>query len=119
MRSFLVSDEKYVVVTAISQFKMRYVVPMSELQKDNPDAPVDPLWALDGVTCNDYEEFSQEHLGEVITDWCVEDEEQILERFDRENDYLAGWTKEQKLNNIKHNGTSHERRNAEEISTDD
>ena len=113
------SDEQYVVVTALSQFKIRYVVPMSELQKENPDAPVDPKWALDGVTCQDYEEFSQEHLGEVITDWCVEDEEQILERFDRENDYLAGWTKEQKLNNIRHNGTSNDRRYAEEISTDD
>jgi len=113
------SDEKYVVVTTISQFKIRYVVPMSELQKENELAPVDPKWALDGVTCNDYEEFSQEHLGEVITDWCVENEEQILERFDRENDYLAGWTKEQKLNNIKRNGTSHERRNAEKVSTDD
>jgi hypothetical protein len=114
-----VSDEKYVVVTTISQFKIRYVVPLSELQKENELAPVDPKWALDGVTCSDYEEFSQEHLGEVIADWCVEDEEQILERFDRENDYLAGWTKKQKLNNIRHNGTSHERRNAEEISTDD
>ena len=110
------SEEKYVVVTAISQFKMRYVVPMSELQKDNPDAPVDPKWALDGVVCGDYEEFSQEHLGEVITDWCIEDEEQILERFDRENDYLAGWTKEQKLKNITHNGTSHERRYAKDNS---
>jgi len=113
------SEEKYVVVTAISQFKIRYVVPMSELQKENTDALVDPQWALDGVTCNDYEEFSQEHLGEVITDCCVENEEKIIERFDKENDYLAGWTKEQKLNNIKHNGTSHERRHAEKVSTDD
>jgi len=114
-----VSEEKYVVVTTISQFKIRYAVPMSELQKENELALVDPKWALDGVTCNDYEEFSQEHLGEVITDWSVEDEEQILERFDRENDYLAGWTKEQKLNNIRRNGTPHERRNAEKVSTDD
>jgi hypothetical protein len=113
------SNEQYVVVTTISQFKIRYAVPMSELQKENELAPVDPRWALDGVTCSDYEEFSQEHLGEVITDWCVESEEQILERFDRENDYLAEWTKEQKLNNIKHNGTSHERRHAEKVSTDD
>ena len=105
------SDEKYVVVTAISQFKIRYVVPMSELQKENPDTPVDPLWALDGVTCNDYEEFSQDWLGEVITDWQVENEEQVLERFDRENDYLTGWTKEKKLEWIRNNGTSHERRN--------
>jgi phage regulator Rha-like protein len=113
------SNEQYVVVTTISQFKIRYVVPMSELQKENPDTPVDPQWALDGVTCNDYEEFSQDWLGEVITDWQVENEEQIIERFDKENDYLAGWTTEQKLNNIRRNGTSHERRNAEEISTDD
>ena len=105
------SDEKYVVVTSISQFKIRYVVPISELQKENPDAPVDPLWALDGVTCNDYEEFSQDWLGEVITDWQVENEEQVLERFDRENDYLTGWTKEKKLEWIRNNGTSHERRN--------
>ena len=104
------SDEKYVVVTTISQFKIRYVVPMSELQKENPVVAVDPLWALDGVTCDDYEEFSQEHLGEVITDWCVEDEEQVLERFDRENDYLSSWTTEQKLNNIRLNGTPHDRR---------
>ena len=104
------SDEKYVVVTAISQFKIRYVVPMSELQKENPVVVVDPLWALDGVTCSEYEEFSQEHLGEVITDWQVEDEKQVLERFDRENYYLAGWTTEQKLNNIRRNGTPHDRR---------
>jgi len=114
-----VSDEQYVVVTTISQFKIRYAVPLSELQKENELAPVDPKWALDGVTCQEYEEFSQEHLGEVITDWCVDNEEQILERFDRENDYLAGWTKEQKLKNIRYNGISNERRNAEEISTDD
>ena len=105
------SDEKYVVVTAISQFKIRYVVPMSELQKENELAPVDPKWALDGVTCQDYEEFSQDWLGEVITDWHVENEEQILERFDRENDYLSSWSKEQKLNLIRKNGTSSERKN--------
>ena len=105
------SDEKYVVVTAVSQFRMRYVVPISELQRENPTVLVDAMWALDGVTCNDYEEFSQEHLGEVITDWQVENEEQVLERFDRENDYLSSWSKEKKLEWIRKNGTSHARRN--------
>ena len=85
---------------------MRYVVPMSALQKENPDIPVDPRWALDGVTCNDYDEFSQDHVGETIVDWWVEDEEQILERFDRENDYLSSWGKEQKLKWIAKNGNS-------------
>ena len=104
------SKERYVVVTTISQFKIRYVVPMSELQKENPDMPVDPKWALDGVTCSDYEEFSQEHVGETILDWHIEDEDHVLDRFNKENEYLSGWTKEQKLNNIRHNGTSHDRR---------
>ena len=94
------SDEKFVVVTAISQFKMRYVVPMSELQKQNPDSPVQPEWALDGVTCNEYDDFSQEHLGETIVDWCIEDEEQIIKRFDKENDYLKDWDREKKLQSI-------------------
>lgn len=107
------SDEKYVVVTAISQFRMRYVVPMSELQKENELAPVDPRWALDGVTCNDYDEFSQDHCGETIVDWCIENEEQILERFDRENDYLSSWDKEKKLDIIRKNGTSWERKHGD------
>ena len=110
------SDEKYVVVTAISQFRMRYVVPMSELQKENELAPVDPKWALDGVVCSDYEEFSQEHIGETIVDWQIEDEDHILHRFNTENGYLASWTKEQKLESIRRNGTSHERRHAEDNS---
>ena len=105
------SNEQYVVVTTISQFKIRYAVPMSELQKENELAPVDPRWALDGVTCNDYEEFSQEHLGEVITDWQIENEEHVLERFDRENDYLSSWSKEKKLEWIRKNGISIGRRN--------
>jgi len=105
-----VSDEKYVVVTAVSQFRMRYVVPMSELQKENELAQVDPRWALDGVTCNDYNEFSQDHLGEVITDWHVEDEDHILHRFNTENDYLASWSKEKKLEWIRKNGMSYERK---------
>lgn len=105
------SDEKYVVVTAMSQFRIRYVVPMSELQKENELSPVDPKWALDGVTCEEYDEFSQEHLGEVITDWIVEDQEQVLERFNKENDYLSSWSDEFKLEWIRKNGTTRGRRN--------
>ena len=97
------NNEKYVVVTAVSSFRIRYVVPMSELQKSNEELPVDPKWALDGVACEDYEEFSQEHIGENIVDWTVENEDEILQRFDKENDYLAEWTKEQKLELIYRN----------------
>jgi hypothetical protein len=100
------NNEKYVVVTTVSSYRIRYVVPMSELQKSNEELPVEPKWALDGVTCGDYEEFSQEYIDENIVDWTVENENEILQRFDKENDYLAEWTKKQKLELIYRNLTS-------------
>ena len=94
-------NSKYVVVTATSTHRMRYVVPMDELQKMNEDYIVDPRWALDLVTCGEVEEFSQIHLGEQIVD-CVEmDEDEILELFDKDNDYLKEWSKERKINFIR------------------
>ena len=99
------NNKKYVVVTTVSSFRIRYVVPMSELSKSNEELPVDPKWTLDGVTCEDYEEFSQEHMGETIVDWTIENEGEILQRFDSENDYLAEWTKKQKLELIYRNLT--------------
>ena len=88
---------KYAVVTCISQFRIRYVVPMDELQKLNTEVPVELEWAEDCVTCNEVKEFSQKHLGETIIDTVEMDEEELLEFFDADNDYLEGWPKEQKL----------------------
>lgn len=91
------SEEKYVVVTAIQTFRERYVIPMSELQKQNEDYQVDPKWALDMVTMEEVKEFSQEHLGEQISDMFVMGEEEVLTLFDTDNKYLSEWSKEQKL----------------------
>jgi hypothetical protein len=88
---------EYVVVTAISSFRQRYVVPMEELQKLNPEQPVDPAWALDCVTCEEVKEFSQRHVGEQIIDAQVVKEAEILQFFDSDNDYLAGWEEGFKL----------------------
>lgn len=88
---------EYVVVTCISSFRQRYVVPMDELQKLNTDAPVDPSWALDEVTMENVKEFSQRHVGEQIIDAQVVKEPEILQFFDADNDYLASWTEEKKL----------------------
>lgn len=96
------SDEKYVVVTTISSHRMRYCIPVSELQKINPSVPVEPeTWAKDCVTCEEVKEFSQEWLGEQIIDAEVYSEEGILERFDSDNDYLSSWTREKKLEYIR------------------
>jgi hypothetical protein len=61
---------KYVLVDAISQFRMRYVVEVP----DDCENPLDPNlypvtpegYAMDTVACDEAKEFSQEHLGETI-----------------------------------------------------
>lgn len=49
---------KYVLVEAIQQYRMRYVVELDE------DAPAE--WALDTVTTHEAKELSQLDLGETI-----------------------------------------------------
>jgi glycerol-3-phosphate cytidylyltransferase-like family protein len=94
------SKERYVVVTTTSTHRIRYAVPLSELQSLNTDQPVDSAWAMDLVVCGDIEEFSQEWIGEQIVDRTVLDEDQIIELFDRDNAYLKNWTRDQKITRI-------------------
>lgn len=97
--------ELYVVVTTVSQFRQRYVVPVSELQKTNPDVDImsegpmgKPIeWANDSVTCENVQEFSQKWIGEQIVDTFLLDEERIINVWDRDNDYMKDWTRQQKL----------------------
>lgn len=90
--------DKYAVVTCISQFRQRYVVPVEKLQAKNTSMEVRPIeWAEDSVTCEDVKEFSQKYLGEEIIDTFIVDEERLLTLFDRDNDYLSDWTKEKKI----------------------
>ena len=91
-------NKDYVVVTAISSYRMRYVMHRDDLQKLNPSVPVDAIeWANDTVNMNECEEFSQEHMGEYIVDTVEMNEEDMLELFDKDNDYLREWTKDQKI----------------------
>lgn len=103
---------EYVVVTCISSFRQRYVIPVDELQKLNPDEPVDPSWALDEVTMENVKEFSQRHVGEQIIDAQVVKQPEVLQFFDADNDYLAKWDEEFKLawiRNWKENPTEEEK----------
>ena len=96
------SEEKYAIVTAVSTFRMRYCIPVSELQKMNPGVLVEAeQWAEDSVTMNEAEEFSQLHLGETIIDTMVVDEETMLSLFDKDNSYLSGWTREKKIDFVR------------------
>ena len=91
-------NKDYVVVTAISSHRGRYVMHRDDLQKLNPSVPVNAIeWANDTVNMNECEEFSQEHMGEYIVDTVEMNEEDMLELFDKDNDYLREWTKDQKI----------------------
>jgi hypothetical protein len=95
---------KYVIVTAISSYRMRYCIPVDELQKLNTEVPVEGHeieWANDCVTCNEIKEFSQKHVGESIIDTEILTEEQMLEKFDTDNDYLIDWTREKKIQYVR------------------
>ena len=71
---------------------------IANLQKKNTEKPVDVIeWANDTVNMNECEEFSQEHMGEYIVDTVEMNEEDMLELFDKDNDYLHEWTKDQKI----------------------
>lgn len=91
-------SKDYVVVTAISQFRMRYVMHKDDLQKLNTEAEVNPIeWAEDTVSCDEVDDFSQEHLGQHIVDSRMIDEDEMLEIFDRDNEYLKGWSRDYKI----------------------
>jgi hypothetical protein len=77
---------------------------VDELQELNIEVPVEGRemeWAEDCVTCNEVEEFSQKHIGETIIDSEILTEEQMLEKFDADNDYLTGWTREKKIEYVR------------------
>jgi hypothetical protein len=77
---------------------VRYVMHRDDLQKLNPSEPVNVIeWANDTVTAEECEEFSQEYMGEYIVDTVEMDEEDMLELFDKDNDYLREWPKDQKI----------------------
>lgn len=95
---------KYVIVTAISSYRMRYAIPVDELQRMNPDVSIEGReieWANDSVTCEEAQEFSQKHIGEQIIDTKVISEDEMLVMFDQENDYLKDWSTEKKLEYVK------------------
>jgi hypothetical protein len=68
------------------------------LQKLNFEVPVDSIeWANDIVSLEECEEFSQEHMGEYIVDTVEMNEADMLDLFDKDNECLSEWTKDQKI----------------------
>lgn len=88
---------KYVLVDAISMFRMRYAVAVPDSLTDNE--AID--WAKDSVTCEECEEFSQYHIGESISSATILSKESLLSQFDKDNDYLTQWPEEVKMRCVK------------------
>ena len=79
---------KYLVET-VSVFRIRYVVEA----KNASDAKNEVTISMG----EDFKEFSQHHLDEMISSTREIDEAEYLRMFDEDNVYLKDWTKEQKL----------------------
>jgi hypothetical protein len=82
------------LVDSISMFRMRYVV-------DCDSATEAELLVKDHLTDDQIKEFSQHHIGEPVTGVRkLGTEAEYLELFDEDNDYLADWPVDKKLNYI-------------------
>lgn len=81
---------KIVLVETVSTFRHVYAV---ELKDDEPKE-----YALDTVVSGEkgLDEFSQQHISEDIFSHRVITEEEYIRVFDEMNDYLTGWSDEQK-----------------------
>lgn len=82
-------EKVWVMVEAVSQFRMRYMV---EVDAAHPE------WAMDTVTMNEAKEFSQEHIGEtIISHRVMESTAAALVQCDLDNSYCSSWNDEQKI----------------------
>jgi hypothetical protein len=85
-------EKELVLVECISTFRMRYVVEVPKGKKE---------WAMDTVTMNEAEEFSQEHIGEQILSHRVIDNAEYLRLFAEDNAYLNSWDEDTKFRFVK------------------
>lgn len=79
------------VVDSVSMFRMRYVV-------DCNSAAEAKLLVKNHLTDDELKEFSQHHIGEtMVSARALSSQEEYIELFDEDNDYLADWDVEKKL----------------------
>lgn len=94
---------KYMLVEAISQYRMRYCVEVPDdvgeekyLEDGTRTFPVTyAQYAEDTVTVEEAKEFSQLHLGEVISSTREVTLEDAIALYREDNPYLASWSDEQ------------------------
>jgi hypothetical protein len=88
---------KYILVDAISQFRMRYVIEVPDNHNDGEYPCTAESWAMDTVTMQEAKEFSQEWLGETIVSAHEITNEKIITLCDVDNEYCKSWDREKKM----------------------
>ena len=88
-----IEETDWVLVEALSQFKISYMV---EVPKGKAE------YALDTVVMEEAEEFSQEHLRptDIILGYKVVSKEEALALCDERNDYTSEWSDDLKIKNF-------------------
>lgn len=98
-------EGKYAVVTVVSSFRQRYVIPTEALQELNEDFDLDEkeacVWAEEEVMAENVKEFSQHWLGENVIDIDIVSEDKILQLMKKDNKYLTegenAWSVEKQI----------------------
>lgn len=93
-------SDNYVMITTLSHFKLKYAIPQDDFDALGFTEPLDREKLAELVQSGKVREFSQTHLGEVVSDVSVYTEEDVLTIFDYDNAYLSGWSKEKKIEYI-------------------
>jgi hypothetical protein len=88
---------KFVLVDALSQFRMRYVVEVPDDHNDREVPCSATAWAEDSVTMEEVKEFSQNWIGETIVSSRELTREEVLALCDEDNHYCKDWTDEKKM----------------------
>jgi len=84
--------KKLYLVETISFFRHRYVVEAKEATHATDETVMNV-----GTSNENWKEFSQAHIDETVTSVRDISIEEYLKLFDKDNDYLRGWTNKQKL----------------------
>lgn len=111
-------EKKLYLVETVSLFRHRYVVEA----KEESHACDEVVMNVGGGYTDEFQEFSQHHIDEIISSSREISIDEYLKLFDKDNDYLKNWSIEQKtrfINVIKYGeNDGHEENNKEENQVD-
>jgi hypothetical protein len=88
--------KKLFMVETVSMFRMTYVIEAESAEHAADEVVMNTTGAYD----ENFQEFSQKHLDEVIVSTRPLKRKDYIKTFDEENDYLSKWTDELKLRYI-------------------